>query len=91
LTTGLHRECAEENRVPPDGSPFYVNQAKPFANFEQRKDNSSPGHGAWCFWKRTLSKKGGSVKIEEGSFWLQHLFHFREINLSLAVFFEFQD
>jgi hypothetical protein len=28
-----YRACAEENRVPPDRSPFYFNWAKSFANF----------------------------------------------------------
>jgi hypothetical protein len=28
-----YRACAEENRVRPDRSPFYVNWAKDFANF----------------------------------------------------------
>ena len=34
---GLHRACAEENRVRPDRSPFYVNWAKDFANFLPEK------------------------------------------------------
>ena len=32
-----YRACAEENRVPPDRSPFYVNWAKTFANFIPEK------------------------------------------------------
>jgi hypothetical protein len=28
-----YRGCVEENRVPPDRLPFYVNWAKNFANF----------------------------------------------------------
>jgi hypothetical protein len=28
-----YRACAEENRIRPDRSPFYVNWAKDFANF----------------------------------------------------------
>ncbi len=32
-----YRGCAEENRVRPDCSPFYVNWAKDFANFLPEK------------------------------------------------------
>ena len=32
-----YRACAEENRVRPDRSPFYVNWAKDFANFLPEK------------------------------------------------------
>jgi hypothetical protein len=32
-----YRACAEENRVPPDRSPFYVNWSKTFANFIPEK------------------------------------------------------
>jgi len=32
-----YRGCAEENRVRPDRSPFYVNWAKDFANFLPEK------------------------------------------------------
>jgi len=32
-----YRACAEENRVRPDRSPFYVNWAKDFANFLPQK------------------------------------------------------
>jgi hypothetical protein len=32
-----YRACTEENRVPPDRSPFYVNWAKTFANFTPEK------------------------------------------------------
>jgi hypothetical protein len=32
-----YQECAEENRVPPDRSQFYVNWAKDFANFLPEK------------------------------------------------------
>ncbi len=32
-----YRACAEENRVPPDRSPFYANWAKTFANFLPEK------------------------------------------------------
>jgi hypothetical protein len=32
-----YRACAEENRIPPDRSPFYVNWAKTFANFTPEK------------------------------------------------------
>jgi hypothetical protein len=35
-----YRGCAEENRVPPDRLPFYVNWAKNFANF--LPENPSP-------------------------------------------------
>ena len=31
------RACTEENRVPPERSPFYVNWAKTFANFIPEK------------------------------------------------------
>ena len=32
-----YRACAEENRVRPDRSPFYVNWARDFANFLPEK------------------------------------------------------
>jgi len=32
-----YRACAEENRVRPDRSPFYVNWPKNFANFLPEK------------------------------------------------------
>ena len=32
-----YRACAEENRIRPDHSPFYVNWAKDFANFLPEK------------------------------------------------------
>ena len=32
-----YRACAEENRVRPDGSPFYVKWAKDFSNFLPEK------------------------------------------------------
>ena len=32
-----YRACAEENRVRPDRSPFYVSWAKDFANFLPEK------------------------------------------------------
>ena len=55
---GGFRVHAEENRVPPDRSPFYVNWAKTFANFEHRKGKNSPGHGALVFLEKNIIKKG---------------------------------
>ena len=37
MTVGLHRRCAEENRVRPDRSPFYLKWAKDFAHFLPEK------------------------------------------------------
>ena len=56
---------AEENRVPPD-SPFYVNWAKTFVNFEQRKGKSSPGHGALVFLEKNIIKKGQGRQDRRG-------------------------
>ncbi len=52
-----YRACAEENRVPPDRSPSYANWVKTLANFEQRKDKSSPEHGAPVFLEKNIIKK----------------------------------
>ena len=37
MTAGLHARCAEENRVRPDRSPFYVRWVKDFDSFLQGK------------------------------------------------------
>jgi len=61
-----YRAGAEENRVPPDRSPFYVNWAKTFANFEHRKGKNSPGHGALVFLEKNITKKGQGRQDRRG-------------------------
>jgi hypothetical protein len=69
-----YRGCAEENRVRPDRSPFYVNWAKDFANFLPEKpfpeqcmvQAPSSIQPRSSYYGRTLSKKGTRVKI----FWV---------------------
>ena len=60
-----YRGCAEENRVRPDRSPFYVNWARDFANFlpekpfpEQCMGTGSQEHPASIFllWQNIIKK-----------------------------------
>ena len=66
-----YRGCAEENRVRPDRSPFYVRWAKDFDSFLQGKplkDRSRKDIESYladlgiCCHARTLSKRNRPVK-----------------------------
>ena len=57
---------AQENRVPPDRSPLYVNLLKTFANFEQQKGKISPRHGELVFLEKNVIKKGEGRQDRRG-------------------------
>jgi hypothetical protein len=66
-----YRGCAEENRVRPDRSPFYVSWARNFTNLLPEKPFSNidmiqaPGsiQPQSSYYGKTLSKKDTLVKI----------------------------
>ncbi len=57
-----YRACAEENRVLPDRSPFYVNRARDFANFQPDKHLEDRSRKDVEAFLADLGKRRGTVQ-----------------------------